>query len=171
MDVMQAIRTRRSIRKYQDRPVESQKLHQLLEAARLAPSASNRQNWKLVVITDAATRKKMVKACYEQAFIAQAPVLIVACATDAQRIMRSGLQAAAVDPTIAVDHMTLAAVELELGSCWIGAFDPQQVAEIINLPEGVIPAHVLTVGYPDEDPTPRPRKATDEIICRETFHQ
>lgn len=171
MDVMQAIRARRSIRKYQNRPVESEKLQQLLEAARLAPSASNRQNWKFVVITDGATRQKLVKACYDQTFIAQAPVVIVACATDAQRIMRSGLQAAAVDPTIAVDHMTLAAVELGLGSCWIGAFDPKQVGEIINLPEGVIAAHVLPVGYPAEEPAPRPRKSVEEVICRETFHQ
>ena len=97
MDVFEAIRLRRSIRSFEDRPVEDEVLEQVLEAGRLAPSAGNRQDWLFVVVRDAAKRKAMVKACRDQAFVGQAPVIIVACATGAEYRMSSGLSIAAVD--------------------------------------------------------------------------
>ena len=169
MDVMQAIRSRRSVRKYQPRDIEAEKLQQVLEAGRLAPSANNRQLWKFIVVRDAQIRQKLVKACCDQAFIAQAPIVIIICATDAERRMRSGMRVAAVDPTIATDHMTLAATSLGLGTCWIGAFHPQEVATVANLPADVVPIHVLPLGYPDESPPPRPRKSPEEVICWDTY--
>ena len=164
MDVFEAIRSRRSIRSFEDRPVEDETLRQVLEAGRVAPSAGNRQDWLFVVVRDAARRKAMVKACRDQAFVGQAPVIIVACATDPEYRMSSGLHISAVDPTIAVDHMTLAATALGLGTCWIGAFDPGAVGKLLDLPKGVVPAHVLPLGYPAETPAARPRKAFDEVV-------
>ncbi len=164
MDVLEAIRTRRSIRSYLPRPVEEDKLAQILEAARLAPSANNRQDWKFIVVRESARRKKLVEPCNNQAFIADAPVVIVACTTDAKRTMRSGYQCAAVDVTIAVDHLTLVATALGLGTCWIGAFEAKKVAAALDLPPDVVPVHILPLGYPAETPAPRPRKTTADLF-------
>lgn len=164
MDVFEAIRTRRSIRSYADRPVEEEKLRQVLEAGRLAPSASNRQDWIFVVVRDAARRQKLVAACRDQKFIGQAPVVLVVCATDAAYRMRSGMRIAAVDPTIAADHMTLAAAALGLGTCWIGAFEPEKVVAVLDLPPGATPVHVLPLGYPAEHPEPRARKPLEDVV-------
>ena len=169
MNVIEAIKTRRSVRSYQDKPVESEKLEQLLEAARLAPSANNRQDWKFIVVQDTGTRQALVKACHDQAFIAQAPVVIAACSTNPDRLMASGQPTAAVDLAIAVDHMTLAAVELGLGTCWIGAFDAPAVAKLLSVPADSAVVHVLPLGYPAKSSAPRPRKSAAEIICNEKF--
>ena len=169
MNVIEAIKARRSVRSYQDKPVEPQKLDQILEAARLAPSANNFQDWKFVVVHDSATRQALVKACNDQAFIAQAPVVIAACSTNPNRLMSSGQPAAAVDLAIAVDHMTLAAVELGLGTCWIGAFDAPAVAKLLDVPDGAVVVHVLPLGYPAKTSAPRPRKSASEVLCQEKF--
>ena len=97
MNVIEAIKTRRSVRSYQDKPVEPEKLQQILEAARLAPSASNSQDWKFIVVQDPQTRQALAKACHDQAFIAQAPIVIAACSTNPTRLMASGQPTAAVD--------------------------------------------------------------------------
>jgi nitroreductase len=164
MDVMEAIKSRRSIRRFKDLPIEQEKLLQVLEAGRLAPSANNQQDWNFVVVRDADLRQKLAEVCHEQAFIGEAPVVIVACTTNASRIMRSGYQCAAVDLSIAVAHMTLAAVALGLGSCWIGAFDTNKVAAVLGLPQGLAPVHVVPLGYPVESPAARPRKSLDEVV-------
>ena len=169
MNVIDAIKARRSVRSYQDKPVEPQKLDQILEAARLAPSANNYQDWKFVVVQDAATRQALVKACHDQAFIAQAHVVIAACSTNPSRAMASGQLASTTDLSIAVDHMTLAAVELGLGTCWIGAFDAPAVAKLLDVPDDAVVVHVLPLGYPAKSSSPRPRKSSSEIICQEKF--
>ena len=169
MNVMDAIKARRSIRSYQDKPVESDKLQQILEAARLAPSASNRQDWKFVVVQDPATRQALVSACHNQKFVGQAPVVIAACSTNPARTMASGQSAAAVDLAIAVDHMTLAAVELGLGTCWIGAFDAPAVAGLLGIPSDAAVVHVLPLGYPADSPAAHRAKNASEVICHESW--
>lgn len=169
MNVMDAIKTRRSIRSYKDQPVEPAKLQQVLEAARLAPSASNRQDWKFIVVQDAGTRQALVSACHNQAFIAQAPVVIAACSTNPTRLMTSGQSAAAVDLAIAVDHMTLVAVELDLGTCWIGAFDAPAIAKLLGLPSDAAVVHVLPLGYPSDSPPAHRSKPAAEVICHEIW--
>ena len=169
MNVMDAIKTRRSIRSFQDRPVEADKLQQILEAARLAPSASNRQDWKFVVVQDSATRQALVSACHNQAFVGQAPVVIAACSSNPARVMASGQSAAAVDLAIAVDHMTLAAVQLGLGTCWIGAFDAPAVAKLLGVPADAAVVHVLPLGYPADSPGPHRAKTAAQVICHETW--
>lgn len=169
MSVIEAIRTRRSIRAYKDQPVEPEKLQQVLEAARLAPSANNRQGWKFIVVQDPAIRQALVTACHNQKFVGQAPVVIAACSTDPQRVMASGQPAAAVDLAIAVDHMTLAAVELGLGTCWIGAFDAPAVAKLLGVPSDAVVVHILPLGYPSSSPPAHKAKPPSEVICHEQW--
>jgi nitroreductase len=169
MELMEAVRTRRSIRSYQDRDIEDEKLTRVLEAARLAPSASNRQNWRFVVVKDPATRSLLSDAAKGQVFVAQAPVVIVACGTDTKYVMTCGQAAYTVDVTIAVDHMTLAAAAEGLGTCWIGAFYEDRVKEILGIPMDVRVVALLPLGYPAETPGPRPRKSLGEIVALERW--
>jgi len=169
MELMEAIRTRRSVRSYLDREVEEEKLGRVLEAARLAPSASNRQNWRFVVVRDPATRMKLSEAARGQSFVAEAPVVIAACGTETNYVMTCGQAAYTVDVTIAVDHMTLAAAAEGLGTCWIGAFYEDQVKEILGIPRDVRVVALLPLGYPAKVPQPTPRKSLGEITAQERW--
>ena len=117
MDIMEAIKSRRSIRSYQDRPVEQDKLNLILEAGRLAPSARNLQDWRFVVVQDKDKRQELSAAARGQAFVAQAPVVIAACGTETEYVMTCGQHCYPIDVTIAMDHMSLMATDLGLGSC------------------------------------------------------
>jgi nitroreductase len=166
MNLMQAVRARRSIRKFLDKPVEEEKLLAVLEAGQLAPSAKNMQDWKFIVVRDFVTRQRLAEAARDQQFVGQAPVVIAACGTS-DLVMTCGQPAYAIDVAIALDHMTLAAVSLDLGTCWIGAFYEEKVKEILGVPQEVRVVALLPLGYPAEQPGPRPRKSLDEIIARE----
>ncbi|CAG0974299.1 3-hydroxypropanoate dehydrogenase [Methanosarcinales archaeon] len=169
MDVKTAIRTRRSIRAYDPREVEEEKLVRVLESGRLSPSASNRQERRFIVIRDAGTRKALSVAARNQKFLADAPVVIAACSVEKEYVMSCGQLAYPIDTAIAVDHMTLAAVEEGLGTCWIGAFDEKKVKEILNIPDEIRVVTLLPVGYPSDIPRPTPRKSLDEIVLWETW--
>jgi len=166
---MEAIKLRRSVRSYQDRPIEEEKLRAVLEAARSAPSARNMQEWRFVVVKDAATRQKLAKAAKDQAFVAQAPVTIAACATAPDYIMSCGNPSSLIDLAIAVDHMTLKAVEEGLGTCWIGAFEQQEVKGILSIPNNVNIVALLPIGYPADQPSPKSRKPLTEIVCHDKW--
>ncbi len=169
MDVHEAIRSRRSIRAYDSRDVEEDKLVKVLESGRLSPSASNRQERRFIVIKDAGTRELLSEAARNQRFVAEAPVVIAACSVESDYVMLCGQPAYTIDTAIAVDHMTLAAVEEGLGTCWIGAFDEKKVKEILNIPDDVRVVALLPLGYPSTVPRPAPRKSLDEIVMRETW--
>lgn len=164
MNVMDAIKSRRSIRNYSDRPVEDEKLQLLLEAARLAPSAANRQEWRYVVVRDPETRHKLMKAAKGQAFVGQAPVVIAACAETDNHVMSCGQLSYPIDVAVSVDHMTLKAVEEGLGSCWVGAFYEAEVKAALGIPDDVRVVQLLTLGYPADVPPPRPRLSLSEIL-------
>jgi nitroreductase len=166
MDLMQAIRARRSIRAFLDRPVEEEKLLAVLEAGRLAPSARNMQDWKFIVVKDAATRQRLAVAARDQQFVGQAPVVIAACGTS-DLVMTCGQPAYAIDVAIAVDHMTLAAASRGLGTCWIGAFYEDRVKEILGVPLEIRVVALLPLGYPAEETEPRPRKNLADIVAWE----
>ena len=166
---MEAIKRRRSIRSFKDKPVEKEKLDRILEAARLAPSASNRQERRFVVVQDAEKRAKLGEAACSQSFVGTAPVVIAACATESSHIMACGQPAYTVDVTIAVDHMTLQAVEEGLGTCWIGAFQEHAVREILGIPESVRVVSLLPLGYPEYCPSPTPRKPKSELVAFDTW--
>jgi nitroreductase len=171
MEVFKAIQTRRSIRHYLDQPVEKEKLGQVLEAARLAPSAKNRQEWAFVVVQYKETRKKLSIAACGQSFVSEAPVVIAGCSTESEYVMTCGQYGYSIDLAIAIDHMTLMAASLGLGTCWIGAFHEDQVKKILNIPDKIRVVELLTLGYPSHQPSPRSRKGFDEIVRYEKWEQ
>ena len=148
MDVLDVIRRRYSVREYQDKPVEEEKLLRILEAARLAPSARNVQEWRFVVVTRTDLRKSLSEAAYNQSFLAEAPVVIACCSVINDYIMRCGQKANAIDLAIAIDHMSLQAVAEGLGTCWIGSFHPEKVRELLQIPGEVEVIELLALGYP-----------------------
>ena len=164
MDVMEAIRKRRSIRAYQDRPVEEDKLRSVLEAARLAPSAKNMQEWRYVVVRDPDLRAKMADAANGQRFVAEAPVVLVACAKTDGHTMPCGERAYPIDVAISLDHVSLCAVEKGLGTCWVGAFDQAAVKKLLGIPDDIRVVELMPLGYPASEPAARPRLGLDEII-------
>src|SRR5690606_9860856 len=123
MDVFEAIKNRRSIRKYKSTEIEDEKIDKILEAARIAPSAANRQEWKFILVKDQEKRAELADAAQGQKFVEQAPVTIVACSTESERIMLCGQHAYTVDLSIAISFMILEATELDLSTCWLGAFN------------------------------------------------
>lgn len=193
MNVMDAIKKRRSIRNYKPDEIPEDVLDKLLNAMRLAPSGKNRQPWKFIVVRDKATKAKLAAACCGQKFIAEAPVVIVACGSekeaaagyykDGQRIIADGWAVAEemkkgpveyesclpLDLAIALDHLTLTAVEEDLGTCWVGALDERQVKELLSVPDDMRAPLVMPIGYPVSWPNPRPRKPLEEIICYEKY--
>jgi len=162
MEVAEAIRRRRSIRKWQDRPVPREVLEQLLDAARLAPSGRNGQQWEIVCVTDRARLRELVPACGGQEHVGQAGALLF-IVNDPSAKWRH------VDPAIALDHVTLRAVDMGLGTCWIGAFDEHEVRRILGVPEGKLLVIGMTVGYPAEDPAPRSRRPLDTAVHWERY--
>lgn len=169
MNVIEPIRQRRSIRTYLDKPVEREKVLRLLEAARIAPSAKNFQEWRFVVVTDAERRRRLAQAANAQTFVGQAPVVIVACAEHENYRMRCGQLAYPIDVAIAIDHMTLQAAAEGLGTCWIGSFFEDQVKAILGIPEKVTVVQMLTVGYPGGPPRPLERLPLEQIVRWETW--
>jgi nitroreductase len=170
MDVLDAIRTRKSVRKYLDKPVEDEKLNVLVEAARLAPSASNRQEWRFVVVRDPKTRKKLAEAASNQTFVGQAPIVVAACAETDNYVMRCGQLSYPIDVAIALDHMSLVATELGLGTCWIGAFNEQKVKEILGVPEEIRVVQLMPLGYPSDPSLIRKsRLPFDRIVKHERW--
>ncbi len=169
MDVSKAIRDRRSVRAYDKREIAQDVLLKVLEAARLAPSANNKQPWKFVIVRDAAMRKALAKAAKEQQFVAEAPVIIAAVALEPERVMTCGVPSYAVDLAIAVDHMTLAAVEQGLGSCWLGAFYQEDVKKLLGIPKEFKVAALLTLGYARDQARFKNRKEVEEIVSYEKW--
>lgn len=169
MELYEAIRSRYSVRAYEDRPVEQEKLDRILEAARLAPSGGNRQPWKFVVAREAALRKKLAAACNDQAFVAEAPVVIGGVGVLPERIMSCDVPGDPVDVAIAMEHIALAATAEGLGTCWIGAFDQDQVRDLLGVGADAKVIEVMTLGYPADKPRPKNRHALDEIVCYESY--
>lgn len=175
---MTEIEKRRSIRKYQDRKIEDEKIAALIESARLAPSGNNTQPWQFILIDDKAVIRTVAEAAHNQQWICTAPLLI-ACVADMQvRIKESGnmhvqedtpvfeLKQIIRDTAIAAEHIVLEAVHEGLGTCWVCWFTENEMRPILGIPEDKFLVTILAVGYPDEAPAPRPRKKTEEIIHR-----
>ncbi len=168
---MDAIRKRRSIRSFEDKDVEEEKLKKILEAGRLAPSASNRQEWRYIVVRNKDMREKLAHAACNQSFVAQAPIVIVCCAETDEHVMRCGQKCYPIDLAISIDHMTLEAVELGLGTCWIGAFYEDEVKRLLNIPERIKVVNLLPLGYPSYEPSFTSRKSLEEITHYEEWEK
>lgn len=169
MDVFEAIKTRRSVRHYKPHPIKEEILKKVLEAARLAPSARNAQKRKFVIVKDPETRKQLAEAANNQDFIREAPVVIVAVATDPERIIGDEVPSYAVDVAIAVDHITLQATEQGLGTCWIGAFSQEKVKEILKIPQPYKVVTLMPIGWPADKPKVKTRKSLAQIVCYDNF--
>lgn len=166
---MEAIRQRQSIRDYEDTPVPEEKLRKVLEAARLSPTASNRQDRKLVVVRDESRRRALSEAAFGQGHVARAPVVIVAVGTYPEYVMACGLPSLPINVAIAVDHITLAAADEGLGTCWIGAFDQAKARAAAGVPDRYTIAALLPLGFPKTTPERKPRRPLEEVVCWETF--
>ena len=171
MDVYEAIRARHSVRSYRDRPVEPAKLNRVLEAAGLAPSARNDQEWRFVVVSEQAKREALATEASSQHFMLEAPLIIAACAQTDGRVMRCGQLAYPIDVAIALDHLTLAAVAEGLGTCWIGSFDSSKVRRILGIPPEIQVVGLMLLGYPRETDTPpkKSRLPLEQIVHREAW--
>jgi nitroreductase len=169
MDVFTAIQERRSIRKFLPTAIEKYKLLKILEAARLAPSAKNMQEWRFIVVEDAGIRAQLAKAANGQLFAADAPVIIVACGTAPEYIMPCGLPAFTLDVSIACTHMILEAWELGIGSCWLGAFNEAEVKKLLAIPTGVRVVAIIPFGYPAHKVAALPRKRLENIVSYDKY--
>jgi nitroreductase len=170
MNVMEAIRKRKSVRKYLNKKVEEDKLFAVLEAGRLAPSASNRQEWRFIIVRDQVSKKKLAEAANNQSLIAEASIVIAACAETDEHVMSCGQACYPIDVAIALDHITLAAVELGLGTFWIGAFDEKKVKQILEIPSEVRVVALMPLGYPyDSSVVNKNRLSISEISKYEQY--
>ena len=169
MNVMEAIRQRRSIRAYEDRSIEEEKLQAVLDAGRLAPSACNRQEWRYIVVRDPAMRTDLAEAANGQKFVGEAPVVLVACAKTDGHKMSCGEACYPIDVAISLDHITLKAVEEGLGTCWIGAFDQTAVKKLLSIPEEIRVVQLMPLGYPAGQPAARSRLDLGDIVIPEKW--
>jgi len=171
MSVLEVIQDRRSVRIYKKDPIPEESLLRVLEAARLAPSGKNLQPWKFVVVQDSSLKKKLAKASNQQDFIADAPLIIVACGfpDECYRSLGRYMKSWPVDVTIALEHLILQAQEEGLGTCWIGSFEEEEIKSLLGVPEQVRVLALTPLGYPDEVPEFRGRKSIEEIISYNFF--
>jgi nitroreductase len=168
MAILDLIRRRYSCRAYLDRHIEQQKLDTIFEAARLAPSARNTQDWRFVVVTDAESRRQVAAITNRPAVFEKAGAIIVAC-SNSDYVMQCGQAIAPIDVAIALEHIALQAAELGLGTCWIGSFDPAKVTQILNIPPGITIIELMAIGYPaDSKPEPK-REPIAKIVCYEKW--
>ncbi len=200
MELMDAIKKRRAIRKYKPDAIPQAAIDMILEAARLAPSGVNSQPWKFKVVTDTEIKEKVFLASRNQNHIRQAPAVLVICADtmsyskslkirfkelldngvitqtdlnamglnvlteDEEKELAKYAPQAAFNTAIATEHMALMAAELGLGTCWVHLFDKDAISRLFSLPSWIMPVTLMPVGYADEEPEPRPRKAMKEIL-------
>ncbi|MFH1316245.1 MAG: nitroreductase family protein [Candidatus Woesearchaeota archaeon] len=167
MEVFECIKTRRSIRRYMDAPVEWEKIGRILEAGKAAPSAGNLQNWSFIVVLDQGQRSKIAEACLKQDWIAEAPVHIVVAGLPEKAKRFYGIRGERLytiqNCAAATENMLLMAHALGLGSCWVGAFDEDILKDAVSMPQEVRPQAVLTIGYANEQ-VPEPPEFTLENV-------
>ena len=168
MTVLEAIGKRYSCRAYQDRSIDPETLEKIFEAARLAPSAKNFQDWRFVVVTDKEQKRQLAEAANDQMFIAQAGAVIVAC-SNSDYVMSCGLAVGPIDVAIALDHLSLQAAELGLATCWIGSFSPEKVRTILEIPADIAVIELMPLGYPAGERRQPSRLALEKILSYEKW--
>jgi nitroreductase len=176
MDVLSAIRTRRSVRSYASKPIPAEVTERLREALRLAPSACNIQPWHFIFVVDASLRREVAQAANGQMWMAEAPAIVVGCGFPERAYTHMGGYGNSVDidVAIALDHLTLAAVAEGLGTCWIGAFDEVKVKNLLGIPAEVKVVAMTPLGYPSKPGLNHPvqksqRKGEAEVFSVDRF--
>ncbi len=172
MNIFDAIETRRTVRSFNKAPVEFDKISLILEAATHAPSPGNLQNWKFIVVTDKDKIKAMPEHCYEQEWVAEAPVMIIVCGALEWAIDHYGEKKGKLytiqGASAAIQNILLSANALELGSAWIGAFDKEKVKSSFSIPENVEPYAIVALGYSDYE---KPEKIMQSIENQVFFNK
>ena len=169
MEFTELIQKRYSVRAYKPDAVPDEVLGKVLEAARIAPTAANRQAFKLVVIHTQDSKEKLLEV-YDRQWFVQPPLVICVCGIPGENWVRSDARNYVdVDAAIVMDHLILAAANEGLGTCWIGAFEPDAARRVLNLPAGVEPIAFTPLGYPADQLGQKKRKNLDERVCYETW--
>ncbi len=166
LDTVTAIMERRSVRKYEDKPIPEADLHAVIEAGRQAPSAANRQPWHFVVVKDDGQKHSVAEACAGQKWMADAAVIIAGVAKPTVNE-----KWCSVDVAIAMQNMILAATSLGYGTCWIGAFDPDRVKELLEIPDDLHVVALTPVGVPADQPEQRPRQPLSQFASLDRYGQ
>jgi len=169
MEFFEVINKRRSIRTYENKPVEDEKLQKVLLAAQKAPTSYNNQDIKFIVVKEKNHIEKMMYACKQQEFVKEAPIIIVGCGTNCEHVMTCGQLAYPIDVTIACTHLLLAATDQGLGTCWIGSFYEDKVKKFLQIPEEIKVVCLITLGYSRYQPAETNRKSISDLVCFEKW--
>ncbi len=175
MDLFEAIKDRRSVRAFKSTPIPEESLVRILEAASWAPSTISwrGESWEFIVVKDPALRTELYRAASDQAFIREAPVCIVVCVDQIRYSEVYGSRGtelyAICDASAATENLLLAVHALGLGACWVGDFNDTVVSRLLGLPSSVKPIAILPVGYPDETPSPKPRRHLKDAVHIEKY--
>ncbi|WP_250672994.1 nitroreductase family protein (plasmid) [Paraclostridium ghonii] len=175
--MLKEIQNRRSIRKYTDKEVEQEKIIELLDAARIAASGSNTQPWNFIIVKSEKVKEELAKVSHNQSWMLTAPVFIVCVADISSRIKENDknmyldenspqeeVKQIIRDTSIAITNIMIQAVNLDLSTCWVAWFRQKEIRPILNIPNDKYVVGILTLGYADESPNPRPRKSIEDII-------
>ena len=171
MAFSELIHARYSVRAYRPDPVPADLLAEVLEAGRLAPTASNRQPIRIIVIHTAGREQELGRV-YGREWFVQAPLVLCVCTVPREAWARAsfdGRSYADVDAAIVMDHLVLAATSLGLGTCWVAAFDPAAACEVLGLPDGVEPLLFTPLGYPADQPQPKERRPLAALVRYERW--
>jgi len=173
MDVLEAIKGRRSVRAFKSEDVSEEIVEKLVDAGRWAPSAGNIQPWEFIVVRKPEIKRRLVEAALGQTFIEEAPVVIVVCANETRSSQGYGVRGKTLyciqDTAAAIQNIHLAAYSLGLGTCWVGAFREEEARKTLKIPHGIRPVAIIPVGYPAESPSPRSKRSISQIVHYETF--
>ena len=168
MTVLETIRKRYSCRAYQEKSIEPDKLDSIMEAARLAPSARNMQDWRFVVVTDSQIKRQVAATTNRPDVFDKAGAIIAAC-SNSDYVMRCGQAIGPIDVAIALEHICLQATDLGLGTCWVGSFDPEEVRSILGIPVDIEVIELMAVGYPADSKPEAKREPMEKIVSFEKW--
>ena len=173
MDILEAVKGRRSIRTFKNRDVPEETIEKLVEAGTWSPSAGNIQPWEFVIVKNPVVKEKLAEAALNQKHVEEAPVVIVVCADEKRSSMGYGSRGRNLyclqDTAAATQNILLAAYSLGLGACWVGAFNEDEVKEILKAPEGLKPVAMVPLGYPNEASRQRGRRLLNQIVHYDGF--
>lgn len=169
MNFLDLVKKRYSVRAYLPTEVELDKIDLILQAVRLAPSAANRQPFRLILIHTRG-REDELRQIYDKDWFVQAPLIICACGVESESWKRDdGRTTTEIDVAIVMDHLTLAAASLGLGTCWIGAFNHDAARKILRIPDFAVPALFSPLGYPNDQPKTKERKQVGDLVRYENW--
>lgn len=173
MEFFEVIKNRRSIRAYRKQALRHEQLNQLIDAARLAPSAGNAQPWAFVIAQKEKTKQALAEAAFGQKWLQEAAVVFVVCMDEKRAEDAYGVRGRTLygiqDTSAAVENILLTACSLGLGGCWMGAFHEEEVRKVINAPPHMRPVALVPIGYPAESPPARSRRPASEVVFEESF--